>query len=164
MRNINFGIGGLHVKRQILMYFCGVISLLALVLIVSFDRTYKEVFTEKYWQVFVIWLPSKSNVVPLWPWRISILYKFQINISSNSREIKYQNIGRTHRHTDRQTRSKQYLATPSGGEVIILKQNNVGHVGYVVITHSPLLLSPPPPSPPPPSSHIYIINYVLPKR
>ena len=54
---------------------------------------------------------------------ISILYTFQIdNISSNSREIKYQNIGRTHRHTHRQTHRqtgwKQYLATPSGGEVI----------------------------------------------
>ena len=49
---------------------------------------------------------------------ISILYKFQIDISSNSREIKYQSIGRTHRHTDRQTGWKQYLATPSGGEVI----------------------------------------------
>ena len=33
---------------------------------------------------------------------MSILYKFQINISSNSREIKYQNIGRTHTQTDRQ--------------------------------------------------------------
>ena len=97
-------------------------------------------------------VPSKSNVPSLWPWPltyegqffqwieynlslmsswynpISILYKFQIHISSNSREIKYQNIGRTHRHThrqtdtqthtDRQTWWKQYLATPSGGEVI----------------------------------------------
>ena len=34
---------------------------------------------------------------------ISILYTFQIDISSNSREIKYQNIGRTHRYTDRHT-------------------------------------------------------------
>ena len=38
-------------------------------------------------------------------------------------EIKYQNIGRTHTHkhthTDRQTGWKQYLATPSGGEVTI---------------------------------------------
>ena len=60
---------------------------------------------------------------------ISILYTFQIDISSNSREIKYQDIGRTHRHrdshtrthtqTDRQTGWKQYLATPSGGEVFI---------------------------------------------
>ena len=51
---------------------------------------------------------------------ISILYKFQINISSNSREIKYQNIGRTRTHAHRQTGWKQYLATPSGVEVIIV--------------------------------------------
>ena len=77
-------------------------------------------------------VPSKSNVPSLWPWPltyegqffqwieynpISILYKFQIDISSNSWEIKYQNIGRTHTHTDRQTGWKQYLETPSGGEV-----------------------------------------------
>ena len=66
-------------------------------------------------------VPSKCNVPSLWPWPltyevqyflvnwvlhlISILYKFQIDISSNSREIKYQNIGRTHTrtHTNRQT-------------------------------------------------------------
>ena len=67
-------------------------------------------------------VPSKSNVPSLWPWPltyegqffqcieynpISILYKFQIDISSNSWEIKYQNIGRTHTQThtetDRQT-------------------------------------------------------------
>ena len=63
-------------------------------------------------------VPSKSNVPSLWPWPltyegqffqwieynpISSLYKFKIDISSNSREIKYQNIGRTHRHTDRHT-------------------------------------------------------------
>ena len=59
-------------------------------------------------------VPSKSNVPSLWPWPLTyeghffqwieynpicILYKFQINVSSNSREIKYQNTGRTHRHT-----------------------------------------------------------------
>ena len=59
--------------------------------------------------------------------RIACCYwrRLQIDISSNSREIKYPNIGRTHRHTDtqtdthtdRQTGWKQYLATPSGGEV-----------------------------------------------
>ena len=58
----------------------------------------------------------------LWPMKVniflwieynptSILYKFQINISDNSREIKYQSIGRT-----------QYLATPSGGEVIMVTE------------------------------------------
>ena len=64
-------------------------------------------------------VPSKSNVPSLWPWPltyegqlfqwiennpISILYQFQIDISSSSREIKYQNIGRTcrtHTQTDR---------------------------------------------------------------
>ena len=46
MRNSNFGIGVLHVKRQILTYFvCDVIPLFAQVVIVSFDRAYKEVST-----------------------------------------------------------------------------------------------------------------------
>ena len=48
MSNINCGIGVLHVKRQILTYFCDVISLLAQVFIVSVDRAYKEVSTKKY--------------------------------------------------------------------------------------------------------------------
>ena len=43
MRNSNFGIGVLHIKRQILTIFCDVIYLLAQVCIVSFDRAYKEV-------------------------------------------------------------------------------------------------------------------------
>ena len=42
---------------------------------------------------------------------ISILCKFQIDISSNSREIKYQNIGRTHRHTDRHTDTRTHRHT-----------------------------------------------------
>ena len=42
MRNSNFGIGVLHVKRQILTYFC-VTYLLTPVCIVSFDRACKEV-------------------------------------------------------------------------------------------------------------------------
>ena len=64
-----------------------------------------------YCPVFVIWLYLQKD---LWPMKaisfywieynpISIMYKFQIDISSDSREIKYQNIGRTHRQTDRQT-------------------------------------------------------------
>ena len=139
MSNINCGIGVLHVKRQILMYFCDVISLLAQVFIVSFDRAYKEVSTKKYWKFSMsqfLWYDctfKKQCTVPVTLtidlWRsiifqwigynpISILYKFQNDISSNSREIKYQNIGQTHRHTHRQTGWKQYLATPSGGEVI----------------------------------------------
>ena len=67
--------------------------------------------------------PMKVNILLCIEYNpIGILYKFQINIFSNSREIKYQNIGRTHTQThtqtDRQTGWKQYLATPSGGEVI----------------------------------------------
>ena len=89
-------------------------------------------------------VPSKSIVPSLWPWPlthegqiflnwlwidyepISILYEFKIDISTNSREIKYRNVGRIHRHTHRhtlmhphrQTGWKQYLATPSKCEVI----------------------------------------------
>ena len=37
---------------------------------------------------------------------INILHRFQIDISSNSWEIKYQNIGRTHTQTDRQTHTQ----------------------------------------------------------
>ena len=48
MSNINCGIGVLHIKRQILTYFCDVISLLAQVCIVSVDRAYKEVSTKIY--------------------------------------------------------------------------------------------------------------------
>ena len=67
MRNSNFGIGVLHVKRQILTYFCEAISLLAQVFTVSFDRAYTEVSIKKNIDNF-LWLsfcdmtvPSKSN-------------------------------------------------------------------------------------------------------
>ena len=67
MRNNNFGIGVLHVKRQILTYFCDVIFLLALVCIVLFDRAYNEVYTQNIdnflWLSFCeMTVPSKSNV------------------------------------------------------------------------------------------------------
>ena len=68
--------------------------------------------------------PMKVNVFFVWIEyiSISILHKFQIDISFNSREIKCQNIGRTHTQTDRQTHRqtgwKQYIATLSGGEVM----------------------------------------------
>ena len=52
MSNINCGIGVLHVKRHILTYFCDVIFLLAQVVIVSFDRTYKEVSAKKILKIF----------------------------------------------------------------------------------------------------------------
>ena len=42
----DFSIGVLNVERRIL-FFCDVISLLAQVFIVSFDRAYKEVFMKK---------------------------------------------------------------------------------------------------------------------
>ena len=51
-------------------------------------------------------VPSKNNVPSLWPWPLtyeifqwidndpmSVLYEFQIDISTNSWEIKYQNMG-----------------------------------------------------------------------
>ena len=113
MRDSNFGMGVLHVKVKYWRIFCDVISLLARVFIVSFDRAYKEVSTKKYWKFSVaqfLWYdctlqkpmyrpcdldlsPMKVNYL-LWidyqP--ISVLYKFEIDISTNSREIKYLNI------------------------------------------------------------------------
>ena len=56
---------------------------------------------------------------------MSILYKLEIDISSNSREIKYQNIGRTHRQSDSDSdlfltdRVKTIPRNPSAGEVIM---------------------------------------------
>ena len=47
MRDSNFGMGVLHVKVKYLRIFCDVISLLARVFIISFDRAYKEVSTKK---------------------------------------------------------------------------------------------------------------------
>ena len=84
---------------------------------------YEQKFKFFYGSVFVIWLYLQKAMyrpcdLDLWHMKvnyfqwieynpISILYEFQIAISSNSREIKYQNIGRTHTqtdtHTDRQT-------------------------------------------------------------
>ena len=67
----------------------------------------------------MIWLYLQKSMyrpcdLDLWPMKvhffqwieynpISIRYKFQIDISSNSWEIKYQNIGRTHIQTHTQT-------------------------------------------------------------
>ena len=82
--------------------------LFAQVFIVSFDRAYKEVSTKKYWKLsmaqFLWYVPSKIKVPSLWPWKsmrfrwidndpTSVLYEFQIDISTNSWEIKYQNMG-----------------------------------------------------------------------
>ena len=59
MSHINCGIGDLHATRQILTYFWDVIYLFAQVFIVSVDRAYKEVSTNKilkivYGSVFVM--------------------------------------------------------------------------------------------------------------
>ena len=67
-------------------------------------------------------VPSKNNVLSLWPWPltyesqfffqwidndpISVLYEFQIDISTNSWEIKYQNMGIGLLHVKRRTRPK----------------------------------------------------------
>ena len=82
--------------------FCDVISLLAQVFIVSFDRAYKEVSAQKILKMFYgsvcdMTVPSKSNVPSLWHWPmkvnvfqwidndpICVLYEFHIDISTNS--------------------------------------------------------------------------------
>ena len=105
--------------------FCDVISLLVQVFIVSVDRAYREVSTKKilkifYGSVFVIWLYlQKAMYRPcdfdLWQsmffqWidndPMSALYEFQIDISTNSWEIKYQNMGIGLLHVKRRTRQK----------------------------------------------------------
>ena len=80
-----------------------------------------------YGSVFVTWLYLQKAVyrpcdLDLWPMKVffqwieynprSILYKFQIDISSNCREIKYQNIDQTHRHTDTQTQTHTQTGRP----------------------------------------------------
>ena len=107
--------------------FCDVISLFAQVFIVSVDRAYKEVSTKKilknvYGSVFVIWLYLQKAMyrpcdLDLWPMKdiffqwidrdpISVLYEFQIDISTNSWDIKYQNMGISLLHVKRRTRQK----------------------------------------------------------
>ena len=94
---------------------------------------YKEVSTKKilkivYGSVFVIWLYLQKAMyrpcdIDLWPMKdnfferqfffqwidsdpISVLYEFQIDISTNSWEIKYQNMGIGLLHVKRRTRQK----------------------------------------------------------
>ena len=134
MRISNFGMGVLHVKVKYWRIFCDVISLLAQVFILPSNRVSKEVSMKK--KKKILWLSfcdmavlSKSKIPSLWPWpltyegqyilwieynHISNLYKFQIDISSNSRAIKYQNISRTHRYTDRHTHT--HRQTDRSGE------------------------------------------------
>ena len=59
-----------------------------------YDCTFKKQCTVPVTLTFNPWIECNP---------ISILYTFQIDISFNSREIKYQNIGRAHRQTYRQT-------------------------------------------------------------
>ena len=83
-------------------------------------------------QFFVIWLylqkamyrPCDLDLCPMkvnfFQWieynPISVLYEFQIDISTNSWEIKYQNIGRTHTHTHTQTHRQTDRQTDRPGE------------------------------------------------
>ena len=102
---------------------CDVISLLAQVFIVSVDGAYKEVSTKTYWKFYMaqfLWSYDctfkKQCTVPvtlnfdLWKLiendPISVLYEFQIDISTNSWEIKYQNMGIGLLHVKRRTRQK----------------------------------------------------------
>ena len=113
-----------------------------------YDCTFKKQCTVSVTLTIDLWRSMFFQWIECHP--INILHKFQIDISSNSREIKYQNIGRTHtqtdththRQTDRQTGWKQYLATPSGGEVIILNDGRCQEVlnyGRALEPHSNLV-------------------------
>ena len=81
--------------------FCDVISLLDQVFIDSVDKAYKEVSTKKIlnlWKSFFFqWIDNDP---------MSVLYEFQIDISTNSWEIKYHNMGIGILHVKRNTRHK----------------------------------------------------------
>ena len=66
-------------------------------------------------------VPSNCKVPSLWPWPltyesfqlidndpISVLYEFQIDISTNSWEIKYKNMGIGLVHVKRHTRKQKW--------------------------------------------------------
>ena len=86
---------------------------------------YKEVSTQKYWKFSIdqfLWYDctfKKQCTVPVtltyqsqffFQWidndHIGVLYEFQIDISTNSWEIKYQNMGIGLLHVKRRTRQK----------------------------------------------------------
>ena len=121
MRNSNFGIRVLHVKRQILTY-CFATSFLCLLkfslfhlightkrclqknienfLWLSFcDRT---TFKKKCTIPVTMTFEGQMFLVSYDP--ISVLYKFHIDISTNGREIKYRNMGIGLLHVKRNTR------------------------------------------------------------
>ena len=124
MSNINCGIGVFHVKRQILTYFvCDVISVLLQVLLFHLighrKRCIQENIENFLWLSFCDMTVQKATYRPcdldLWKSMlfqliyndpISVLYEFQIDISTNSWEIKYQNMGIGRLHVKRRTRQK----------------------------------------------------------
>ena len=69
-----------------------------------YDCTFKKQCTVSVTLTIDLWRSMFFQWIECHP--INILHKFQIDISSNSREIKYQNIGRTHTHTHRQTHTQ----------------------------------------------------------
>ena len=72
-----------------------------------YDCTFKKQCTVSVTLTIDLWRSMFFQWIECLP--INILHKFQIDISSNSREIKYQNIGRTHitlKHTHRQTHTQ----------------------------------------------------------
>ena len=124
MKISNFGIGVLHVKVKywricLWRHFSACSSFLLFHRIEYPKRCLWKKIEIFLWLSFLIWLYLQKAMyrpcdLDLWLMKvnifqwieynpISILYTFQIDMSSNSRDIKYQNIGRTHRHTDTQT-------------------------------------------------------------
>ena len=127
MSNINCGIGVLHVKRQILTYFLwrhfSTRSSFYGFSWYGIQRgVYNEIFNIFYDSVFVIWLYLQKPMyhpcdLDLWRIKVnffqwidndlmSVLYEFQIDISTISWEIKYQNMGIGLLHVKRRTRQK----------------------------------------------------------
>ena len=131
MSNINCGIWVLHVKRQILTYFF-VMSFLCSLKYLLFQGIQRGVYTKIlkifYGSVFVIWLYLQKAMhrpcdldlwlikVNIFPWidnnPIRVLCEFQIDISTNSWEIKYQNMGIGLLHAKRRTRKNDVKWCP----------------------------------------------------
>ena len=123
MSNINCGIGVLHVDVFIVMSFLCSLKFLLFHLIGHTKRCLQKNIEHFLCLSFCdMTVPSKSKVPSLWPWPltyesqcffqwidndpISVLYEFQIDISNNSREIKYQNMGIDLLHVKRRTRQE----------------------------------------------------------
>ena len=83
-----------------------------------YDCTFKKQCTVPVTLTFDLWRSIYFHWIEYYP--IIIMYTFQIDISSNSWEIEYQNIGRTHTH--RQTdRVKTIPRNPLRGEVKMIQ-------------------------------------------